>query len=125
MNDVGLCGASQDLHFDDIQRDNPLLYNFKVGLTENYVFNQFTRNGFDLYYWTSGNQAQIDFILRIKEEIVPIEVKSSADNRSRSLSVYTSKYNPVHSIRLSMKNFGFENGIKSVPLYAAFCIRQK
>ena len=123
MNDVGLCGASQDLHFDDIQRDNPLLYNFKGGLTENYVFNQFTSNGFDLYYWTSGNQAEIDFIVRIKEEIVPIEVKSSDNTRSRSLSVYTSKYAPAYSIRLSMKNFGFENGIKSVPLYAAFCIR--
>ena len=123
MNDVGLCGASQDIHFDDIQRDNPLLYNFKGGLTENYVFNQFTSNGFDLYYWTSGNQAEIDFIVRVNEEIVPVEVKSSDNTRSRSLSVYNGKYAPAYSIRLSMKNFGFENGIKSVPLYAAFCIK--
>ena len=123
MNDVGLCGASQDIHFDDIERDNPLLYNFKGGLTENYVFNQFTSNGFDLYYWTSGNQAEIDFIVRISENIIPVEVKSSDNTRSRSLSVYMNKYEPAYSIRLSTKNFGFENGIKSVPLYAIFCIR--
>ena len=96
---------------------------FKGGLTGNYVFNQFTSNGFDLYYWTRGNQAEIDFIVRIKEDIMPIEVKSSDNTRSRSLSVYTSKYAPAYSIRLSMKNFGFENDIKSVPLYAAFCIK--
>ena len=25
-------------------------------------------------------------------------------------------------IRISQKNFGFENGIKSVPVYAVFCV---
>ncbi|MDY3899065.1 MAG: ATP-binding protein [Bacilli bacterium] len=122
MNDVGLCCASQDIHFDDIQRDNALLTNFKGGLTENYVFNQLTASGLSLYYWTSGNQAEIDFISRLNDDIIPIEVKSSANTRSRSLSVYTNKYSPKYALRLSLKNFGFENGIKSVPLYAVFCI---
>ncbi len=122
MNDVGLCCASQDIHFDDIQRDNALLTNFKGGLTENYVFNQLTASGLSLYYWTSGNQAEIDFISRLNDDIIPIEVKSSANTRSRSLSVYTNKYSPKYALRLSFKNFGFENGIKSVPLYAVFCI---
>ena len=122
MNDVGLCGASQDIHFEDIQGESPLLKNFKGGLTENYVFNQLTSSGLSLYYWTSGNQAEIDFITRIGEDIIPIEVKSSDNTRSRSLSVYQKMYSPTYSIRLSTKNFGLENGIKSVPLYATFCI---
>lgn len=122
MNDVGLCGASQEIHFEDIQNDNPLLQNFKGGLTENYVFNQLIANNLALYYWTSGNQAEIDFITRIGEDIIPIEVKSTVNIRSRSLSVYENIYSPVYSIRLSMKNFGFENGIKSIPLYATFCV---
>ena len=33
------------------------------------------------------------------------------------------KYNPEYSIRISSKNFGFANNIKSVPLYAAFLIK--
>ena len=33
------------------------------------------------------------------------------------------KYNPVYCIRLSTKNFGIINGIKSIPLYAVFCIK--
>lgn len=124
MNDVGLCSASQDIHFDDIQRDNILLSNFKGGLTENYVYNQLTSNGLSLYYWTSGNQAEVDFISRIKNDIIPIEVKASDNTRSRSLSVYINKYLPKYSLRLSLKNFGFENGIKSIPLYAIFCIEK-
>ena len=122
MNDAGLCGASQNIRFEDLERDEPLLFNFKGGLTENYVFNQLLCGGFDLYYWTSGNQAEIDFITRIGKDIIPIEVKASDNTRSRSLSVYASKYSPTYSIRLSLKNFGFENEIKSVPLYAIFCI---
>ena len=122
MNDVGLCGASQDIHYEDILGENPLLDNFKGGLTENYVFNQLSANRFNLYYWTSGSQAEVDFITRIGNEIIPIEVKAKINNRARSLGIYVEKYHPTYAIRISQKNFGFENGIKSVPLYATFCI---
>ena len=36
--------------------------------------------------------------------------------------LYMKQYNPKYAIRISEKNFGFENNIKSVPLYAVFCI---
>lgn len=124
MSDVGLLGASQDIYYDDILNENPLLDNFKGGMTENYVYNQLLQNGHKLYYWTSGNQAEIDFIARFGDDIIPIEVKSSANNRSKSLNSYTAKYLPPYSIRISAKNFGFENGIKSVPLYAVFCVKK-
>lgn len=123
MNDVGLCGASQDIHYEDIVGENPLLDNFKGGLAENYVFNQLTENGLSLYYWTSGCQAEVDFITRIGEDIIPIEVKAKVNNRARSLGVYVERYKPSYAIRISQKNFGFENGMKSVPLYATFCIK--
>lgn len=123
MNDVGLCGASQDIHYEDIMGENPLLDNFKGGLAENYVFNQLTENGLSLYYWTSGCQAEVDFITRIGEDIIPIEVKAKVNNRARSLGVYVERYKPSYAIRISQKNFGFENGMKSVPLYATFCVK--
>lgn len=123
MNDVGLCCASQDIYYEDILGENPMLDNFKGGLTENYVFNQLTANGFSLYYWTSGSQAEVDFITRIGNDVIPIEVKAKINNRSRSLGIYVEKHHPAYSIRLSAKNFGFENGIKSVPLYSIFCIK--
>ena len=123
MNDTGLCGASQEIYYEDILGENPLFDNFKGGLTENYVFNQLTINGLSLYYWTSCSLAEVDFITRIGNDIIPVEVKAKINNRSRSLGVYVDRYNPQHSIRVSQKNFGFENNIKSVPLYATFCIK--
>lgn len=54
--------------------------------------------------------------------IIPIEVKAAEHVRAKSLKQYIKKYNPPYAIRVSAKNFGFENGIKSVPLYATFLI---
>lgn len=124
MNDVGLCVASQNIYYQDIIGENKLLDIFKGGLVENYVFNQLINNGHKLYYWTSKGDAEVDFVLRIGDDIIPVEVKSSTNNRSKSLSVYIERYNPKYSIRISQKNFGFENNIKSVPLYAVFCVNK-
>ena len=38
--------------------------------------------------------------------------------------MYINKYNPKYSIRFSTRNFGYENNIKSIPLYAAFFIKE-
>ena len=123
MNDVGLLGACQDIHFEDIMLENPLLDNFKGGMCENYVFIQLNANKLPLFYWTSKNQAEVDFITRLDGNVIPIEVKSNVNNRSKSLVTYVEKYAPEYAIRISQKNFGLENGIKSVPLYAVFCIK--
>lgn len=123
MNDVGLCSVSQDILIDDVLFDNPEFNDFKGGLTENYVNNQLIINKHSCFYWTSGNTAEIDFITRLGINIIPIEVKSSDNIRSRSLNEYVNKYSPEYSIRISSKNFGFENNIKSIPLYAVFCIK--
>ena len=121
MNDVGLCCANQKVQFDDIILDKDS-FEFKGGLTENYVFNQLSVNGLSTYYWTSKSDAEIDFITRINKDVVPIEVKSGENTRSKSLAVYMQQFKPAYAIRISAKNFGFENNIKSVPLYAVFCI---
>lgn len=59
---------------------------------------------------------------RKKNNFVPIEVKSADSTRAKSLKVYMETYKPDYAIKLSAKNFGFEDGKKTVPLYAAFCI---
>ena len=122
LSDVGLLGASQDIRFEDIFNETSWLDAFKGGMTENYVFNQLTFRGLSAFYWTSQSQAEVDFILRLGKDIVPIEVKPSLNTRSLSLDVYRKRFAPAYAIRISPKNFGFDNGIKSVPLYAVFCI---
>lgn len=122
MNDTGLCCASQRLLIEDIQTTNPFLLNFLGGLTENYVDMQLRSKGYELYYWTLNSDAEIDFVTRIDGKILPIEVKSSDNVKAKSLNVYMKRFSPDYGIRISAKNFGLENGIKSVPLYAVWCL---
>lgn len=92
-------------------------------IAENYVASALVMNGLDPHYWESDGKAEIDFVIQDREgRAVPIEVKSSDNVRSKSLSVFVERYKPEYAIRISQKNFGFENGIKSLPLYAVFCM---
>ena len=121
LSDVGILSYLLEISYKDLVFDEKFMY---MGIiAENYVANELLRNGLSLYYWNSGNKAEIDFVLNINDKIIPIEVKSSNNNQAKSLKVYIEKYNPNYSIRISSKNFGFENNIKSVPLYAVFCIK--
>ncbi len=51
-------------------------------------------------------------------------IKKANDNvSSQSLNVYMKRYKPKYAIRISTKNFGIANNIKSLPLYAAFLVK--
>ena len=81
-----------------------------------------TCNDYELFYWESDSNAEVDFAIMKKGRIIPIEVKANTNVRSYSLNAYIKKYAPEYAIRVSGKNFGLENGIKSVPQYAAYLI---
>ena len=91
-------------------------------VTENYVAQQLTAKGYPLYYWESAGVAELDFVLQKGNQVWGIEVKKGEHVRSRSLKLFVDTYSPACSMRLSLKNFGEKDGLKSVPLYAAFCI---
>ena len=121
MSDVGLyCAKSNNSHLSVLGRT--MGDTAKGALTENYVAQQLHANGFKFFYWESNGQAELDFVLQIENTIIPIEVKSWEAVRSQSLEVFRTKYRIKNAIRVSAKNFGFENEIKSVPLYAVWCI---
>ena len=96
---------------------------FKGALAENYVCQSLVVNGFTPYYWASPGKAELDFVLQDSQgNVIPLEVKSSDNVRAKSMSNFVSLYKSDHAIRVSTRNFGFENGIKSIPLYAVFCL---
>ena len=94
----------------------------KGAISENCVAQTLVANGLPLFYWESGSQAEVDFVIQRKDTVIPIEVKYATNNRSKSLNSFMKKYAISYAIRISAKNFGFENRIKSVPHYAVFCI---
>lgn len=122
LSDVGLLSAKAGVMPEDIIYTADTLDDFKGALVENYVCCQLKANGYGSYFWTSKNGAEVDFIIQREGDVIPVEVKSSDNTKSRSLLAYKQNYGPKYAIKLSTRNFGMENRTKSVPLYAAFCI---
>ena len=122
VSDLGLLCAKKDLIPNDVLYMSDELNDFKGGMAENYVNVQLTINGYRTYYWESDRGAEVDFIIQRDGELIPIEVKSADNTRAKSLKVYMETYHPAYAIKLSAKNFAFEDNKKIVPLYAAFCI---
>ena len=122
VSDSGLLCAKKKLAADDILYMSDALDDFKGGMSENYVNLQLTINGHETFYWQSERGAEIDFVIQRNNRIIPVEVKSSDNTKAKSLKVYMETYKPDYAIKLSAKNFAFEDNKKIVPLYAAFCI---
>ena len=120
LSDVGLLTSISEIKYPDIMLEKP--FEFKGAITENYIAQEFTAKDMSLYYWTYGRNAEVDFIIYNEDGIIPVEVKSSNNVKSTSLNSYIRENKPKYAIRISSKNFGFENNIKSVPLYATFLI---
>ncbi|MCH5233573.1 MAG: ATP-binding protein [Muribaculaceae bacterium] len=67
------------------------------------------------YFWTSAGKAEVEFVLQLGLDVIPVEVKAETNISGNSLSVYTNKYNPPFRIRYSMKNLQYNGGLLSCP----------
>ena len=120
LSDMGLLRVLANIDKTEILLNKNMIY--KGAITENYVAQVLYAKHHELFYWQQGNQYEVDFLINMEGDIIPIEVKAGDNTTSRSLNHYISKYKPKYSIKVSTKNFGFSNNIKSVPLYAVHLI---
>lgn len=116
MGDVGLLTELAEMTPYDLESEGVSLYTGM--LTESYAAQCLAASGSSLYFWKSGNTAEIDFVVKSKGLVVPLEVKASTNTKSKALKSYQDKYNPSYAIKISAKNFGFSDKIWSIPLYA-------
>jgi len=124
MVDTGVLCSKLDIPAGTVLHTPHSFDGFKGALTENYIMQALVANGINPYYWSSSGKAEVDFVFQDRQgNIIPLEAKSADNVRSKSLRSYREIYKPVYSIRVSARNFGFENGIKSIPLYAVFCLK--
>ena len=80
---------------------------------------------FEEFLWVMNRTilcAELDFVVQIGGRVIPLEVKKGKHTKSTSFNIFLKWYKCPYGIRVSGKNFGFENNIRSVPLYAAWCI---
>ena len=125
LNDTGILCNLAGISSVDILMNNDLEY--KGVLAENYVAIELMKMGYNLGYWSrkdnSSGISEVDFVIQMSDKIIPIEVKAGTDMKSKSLEVYNKMYKPELMIKISAKNFGLKDNLKTIPLYATFCLK--
>ncbi len=121
MSDVGLLTENLGIPYANIMLDQDFM--FKGAIAENYVACELIKNNINLYYYNKPQVMEIDFLIDINDGIIPIEVKANKNIKSLSLNKFMKENKLNLGYRISTKNFGLENNIKSIPLYAVFCIK--
>lgn len=119
--DVGMLGALSDLA-------PKVILDYEYGTYKGYFAENFVAQEFvstigtanKLYAWKEA-KSEIEFVRDIDGSIIPIEVKSGWNTRSRSLQVFMEKYKPNYGIIFSANNFGLnvKNKIHKYPVYLA------
>lgn len=79
-----------------------------------------------LYYWqrnAPSSSAEIDYLVQLKENIIPLEVKSGAGSTLKSLHLFLESHlKSPRGIRFSTQNYSRHENIDSLPLYAVAAI---
>jgi predicted AAA+ superfamily ATPase len=119
LHDVGLLGALANLPPNVILEGNHVFEEFKGVLSEQFICQQIVSQSFQPFYWSPDEgRSEVDFIIQKSDQIIPIEVKSSENLKSRSLRVYYDKYLPKECIRTSLSPYILQDWMKNIPMYS-------
>jgi predicted AAA+ superfamily ATPase len=121
MCDVGLMSALSKVDMQMLLEGDALFTEFKGALTEQFVCQELKlMDDVDLAYWANEApaQAEVDFILQLGRQVIPLEVKSSTNLRAKSLSVYRKKFQPKMELRTSLADHKETDNLLDVPLYS-------
>ena len=119
MHDVGLLGAMSSLDPATVLDGNALFTNFKGALTEQFALQELCANEIPIGYWTPDSGiAEMDFVIQGADAVYPLEVKSAANTKAKSMGVYLKAYSPPCAFKSSLKNHSDSGTVRSLPLYA-------
>jgi predicted AAA+ superfamily ATPase len=118
--DIGLLSAMSNLDIRSLLDETTTIEEFKGALTEQYVLQQLVaQKEANIYYWSPDNaRAEVDFLLQVKDKIIPLEVKAAENVKSKSLHVYFDKFKPEFAFRTSLSHFRQQEWMTNLPLYA-------
>ena len=118
--DVGLLGCITNLDQSILINGNELFKEFKGALSEQYVLQQLkTIEHIETYYWTNDRgSAEINFLLDVKNKIIPLEVEAKTNSKAKALKVFYERYSPNIAIRTSMMEYKQEDWLLHLPLWA-------
>lgn len=118
-----IANLDEEAKEDLIINENYEIYN--GALYESLVSEALIKSGFKLYFYkNSDSTIELDFLVRIKNEIVPIEVKRNR-GRSKSLNNILENNEKIkYGIKLTNGNIGFENNKFTFPYYLTFLLKK-
>ena len=121
LADVGVLRRLAKLDPVAFREGNRLFTEFKGALTENFVLQSLIPQ-FDAapHYWSRLNPSyEVDFVIQRENDIIPIEVKSDTNIKSRSLQKYAETFSAETKIRVrfSMNNLRMDDGVLNIPLF--------
>jgi predicted AAA+ superfamily ATPase len=76
----------------------------------------------ELFYWQRealNSNAEIDYLIQVKEKIVPVEVKSGTKGSMQSLFLFLGEKKRPFGFRLSLENYSAYGKVLVYPLYSA------
>lgn len=120
LNDTGILFMMLHLSKIKLFSDD----NLKYILYENNLADTIVSCGYNLYYYQSEGKAEVPFVVQTRAgKIIPIEIVNKNLSKAKSLSLFMSKFNITDAIRFTEDNFSHKKGIKYIPVYAAFCLK--
>lgn len=119
--DIALLRRLAGLPREVVLAQGDLFREFKGAMAENFVLNSLLAQNTDLpHYWTlQGNKAEVDFLVPLGLDILPIEVKSDERISGKSFAVYDEKYHPQLRIRFSLRNVKYDGNLLNLPIFLA------
>lgn len=121
LNDTGVLFMMMHLSKMKLFTDD----NLKYILYENNLASAIISSGYNLYYYQSEGKAEVPFVVQTRAgKVIPIEIVNKNLSKAKSLSLFMSKFNITEAIRFTEDNFSIKKGIKYVPIYAAFCLKE-
>lgn len=120
LNDTGILAMMMHLSRLKFLTDNTSKYI----LYENMVANSIVSSGYNLYYFQSEGKAEVPFLVQSRSgKILPIEIVNKNMSKSKSLALVMNKFGLEEAIRVTEDNFSVKKGVRYIPLYAMFCLR--
>ena len=124
LSDVGLLRKLANVPSEVVLDQSSVYTEFKGAMAENFVLNELIKvTDQTPYYWANTNSAEVDFIVQIASNIIPIEVKSDKNVKAKSLGIYVDEYQPKYAIKTSLKSEMGGNKITYLPLYCIGVIK--
>lgn len=127
FKDTGLLIASLDDEVQDDLRANKNFNTYKGAIYENIVGDMLVKEGYQLYFYRNEKSTvEMDFFLRDRDSLIPIEVKAS-DNATKSLKkmIDNEKYSDIkYGIKLCNKNIGFNGQFYTYPYFLTFLLKR-